>query len=379
MRILFFSPYFYPYTSGITTYPFKLLSNLSRKHQVTIITFKHNNKLLDKETVNQIKIIRIPYWFKISKGFISPQSVICFIKNIRNSDLVILNIPNFEGILLALISKLYKIKIISIFHCLVFSDHSLVSKIITSFLNVSIYLQLSFSQVIVGYTQDYVNSTWVGKIFNKKIKIILPPIEIKNTMQQETQLNVSLRNNDIVIGYAGRIATEKGLEYLIRAIQKIKKTKNNTRLLLAGPYGKEVAGEMLYYQRIIESLNNSRVSYQMLGNLEGNNLINFYKSISVLVLPSINQTEAFGMVQAEAMLCGTPVIASDLPGVRIPIQLTNMGIITPPKDANAIAKAIIIVIKKHTRYTNETLIANAKSIFDINKTYKFYENLLTTL
>lgn len=218
MKILFFSPYFYPYTSGITTYPFKLLSYLSKKHQVTVFTFKHDNKLPDEEIINQIRIIRIPYWFKISKGFISPQSIIYFIKNIRNSDLVILNIPNFEGILLALISKLFRIKIISIFHCLVFSGQSLVSKIITSFLNVSIYLQLSFSQTIVGYTQDYVNSTWIGQIFKKKIKIILPPIEIHHSKHVETRLIASLRNKEIIIGYAGRIASEKGLEYLINAL-----------------------------------------------------------------------------------------------------------------------------------------------------------------
>ena len=48
----------------------------------------------------------------------------------------------------------------------------------------------------------------------------------------------------------------------------------------------------------------------------------FYKSIDLLVLPSINQTEAFGMVQAEA-IAGTPVIAGNLPGVRIPIKLTK--------------------------------------------------------
>ena len=47
----------------------------------------------------------------------------------------------------------------------------------------------------------------------------------------------------------------------------------------------------------------------------------------------INSTESFGMVQVEAMTCGTPVVASDLPGVRQPARMTGMGKIIPPADA----------------------------------------------
>ena len=390
MRILFFSSYFYPYTSGITTYPLKLLTYLSKKHEITVLTFKHDNKLSDKEIVNQIKIVRLPYWFKISKGFISPQSVIYFIKYVKNCDLLILNIPNFEGILLALFSKLFRIKIISIFHCLVFPDRSLFLKIITFFLNMSIYLQLSFSQMIIGYTQDYVNSTWVGRIFKKKIKIVLPPIEIHHSKQIKTRLIASLQNKDIIIGYAGRVASEKGLEILIDAINIIRHSDplrqnyseacpSRIKLVIAGPYGKIVVGEMQYYQKIVKLLKTSQVTYELLGNLEGYNLVNFYKLISILVLPSINQTEAFGMVQVEAMLYGTPVVASDLPGVRVPIQLTKMGIITPPKDSMAIAEAITTIINNRSQYTNKKLVLNAKLIFDIKKTYRFYDQLLKTM
>ena len=53
----------------------------------------------------------------------------------------------------------------------------------------------------------------------------------------------------------------------------------------------------------------------------------------VLVLPSINSTESFGLVQVEAMLRGVPVVASDLPGVRQPVRMTGMGEIAPIGDA----------------------------------------------
>jgi glycosyltransferase involved in cell wall biosynthesis len=65
----------------------------------------------------------------------------------------------------------------------------------------------------------------------------------------------------------------------------------------------------------------------------------------VLVLSSINSTESFGMVQVEAMICGTPVVATDLPGVRQPVGSTGMGRVVPIRDAHALAEAVIDMLR----------------------------------
>ena len=82
------------------------------------------------------------------------------------------------------------------------------------------------------------------------------------------------------------------------------------------------------------------------------------------------------MVQAEAMLLGTPVVAKDLPGVKVPISLTKMGIIVEPKNELKLAKSISEILKNRKKYTNKNLIKNAEKIFNIKNVYQFYDNLV---
>jgi glycosyltransferase involved in cell wall biosynthesis len=76
----------------------------------------------------------------------------------------------------------------------------------------------------------------------------------------------------------------------------------------------------------------------------------FYGAVDCLVVPSLNSTESFGLVQGEAMLCGTPVVVSDLPGVREPVRWTGMGEIVPVADPPALAHAIGRVLEDPARY-----------------------------
>ena len=374
MKILFFSPYFYPYTSGVTTYPQKIFSYLSKKNLIEVLTFKYKKKSKTEEKINGYKIIRMNYWLKISKGFVSPQSIFNFLNKINKQDLVILNQPNFEGFLLAIIAKIFGKKIISIFHCQVFLEGNFLTKIVNFMLNASMKTQLYLSDKIVVYTRDYVNSLPYFKMFYNKTLEVLPPIE--KSVADKNFLNklLGLKKNNIWIGYAGRISSEKGLEYLIDACRD--GACPVSTLVFAGPYGKDIAGENNYYNKIIDLLRKYNIKHMFLGNLTGKQLSAFYRSIDVLVLPSVNQTEAFGMVQAEAMISGTPVIASNLPGVRISIRLTKMGIIVEPKNVTQLSQAIGNILKNKNKFTNKELVKNAQNIFDIKKVYKFYDILI---
>jgi glycosyltransferase involved in cell wall biosynthesis len=377
MKILFFSPYFFPYTSGLTTYPLKILTHLNKKNDVTVITFPHRNKLkiVRQPADCKLKIIHLPYLFKISKGFISPQSLEYFYKYVINTDLIILNQPNFEGLFLALFGKIFNKKVISIFHCQVFLSPHPWKRVVNFFLDLSMKIQLSLSDKIVAYTKDYFDSLPDMRPFRKKTLFTLPPIESAKPDHVFSKRFGKLKKYDIWIGYSGRIASEKGLEYLIQAVGLL--NKRGVKLVLAGPYGKDVAGENNYYQKTKQLLTRQKIRHSFLGNLNDKQLSSFYRAIDVLVLSSVNQTEAFGMVQAEAMISGTPVIASDLPGVRIPVRLTKMGLIVSPKNSKEITQAISKILKSKKQFANEKLTKKAQEIFDIQKVYGFYENLIS--
>lgn len=377
MKILFFSPYFHPYTSGITTYPFKLFSYLAKHHEITILTFKHDQALQDTEKISGMNIIRMSYGFKISKGFISPHSLSIFYSEARKAEIVFLNIPNFEGFPLALMSAFLQKRIISIYHCRVIMNSGIMSQFISFFLSASMYIQLLLSQTIIGYTDDYVSNSWVGRIFSKKIKIVLPPVELLEANKGTLAQLQKIKKDSIAIGYAGRTSREKGLEYLVEAADKLNSEKGkNYILLFAGPFGKDVAGEATYYDEIKSLLDGKKIKYQFLGSLTAGSLAAFYKTIDVLVLPSINSTEAFGMVQAESMLAGTPVVTTDLPGVRVPVKLTGMGKVVELRNVHQLVDAMREILSNKSAYTNDKLTARAKEIFDVRKTFEFYDRLL---
>jgi glycosyltransferase involved in cell wall biosynthesis len=59
------------------------------------------------------------------------------------------------------------------------------------------------------------------------------------------------------------------------------------------------------------------------------------------------------MVQVESMLCGTPVVASDLPGVRQPVMISGMGRVVPAADVQALAQAIISILDHPEKFRGD--------------------------
>ncbi|MFH0773397.1 MAG: glycosyltransferase family 4 protein [bacterium] len=366
-KVLFFSPYFYPYISGITQYPYRLLCKHTLLCNTSCLTFQYDENLATEETINDRCIIyRMPFWLRISKGFISPISLFYFWREVIKTDIVIINLPSIEGVGLALIAKCKKKPIITFLHCEVALPFSLINSVINFVLNCGVFLQLLLADKIIVETKDYYERKWPYTLFWYKMHEVFPLVNTAIPDVSFKKKLTKLRNeHTYLIGFCGRISTEKGIEVLIKSASTLK----NIILIFAGPTGKNVIGEESYYTKIRNLLEEKKIPHVFLGTLSEEQLSAFYSGIDLLVLPSINKTEAFGMVQVEAMLQGTPVIVSRLPGVKIPLQLTKMGVITTPNNAMEITTAIKHILKNKALYSNQYLINQAKNIFNPQKTY----------
>jgi glycosyltransferase involved in cell wall biosynthesis len=316
----------------------------------------------------------MPFLFRISKGFISPQSLFTFWTEVKKHDVVLLNVPNFEGVFLALFAILRRKPVISLLHCEVVLPPGIINRVINFVLTIGIYIQLILSKKIIIYDMNYYEGKPFYSQFKNKMQAILPPIHSEEPDIKYIDYLKKINKQKICVGFCGRIAYEKGIEILIEAAKKIK----DIHIFFAGPFGKDVVGEDTYFAQIKDRLASSHISYTLLGILSESQLSAFYKSIDMLVLPSINRTEAFGLVQVEAMFQGTPVIASNLPGVCVPICLSHMGKTISVGDSDQLANAIIEMHSHKSNYTNKDRIEKIKSIFDSQKTYKAIYNLLSS-
>jgi glycosyltransferase involved in cell wall biosynthesis len=138
-------------------------------------------------------------------------------------------------------------------------------------------------------------------------------------------------------------------------------------------------GEQAYFARLQPQIQKYEASghWKFLGNLDLEKMAAYYPNLDVLVVPSLNSTEAFGLVQIEAMMNGTPCIASALPGVRRPAQMHNMGEIVPIGDSSALAEALLKVLANRANYKCDT--DELARIYDPDSVAVEYEKLIERL
>lgn len=366
VKILFSLTYYHPYISGLTIAASRWAQGLSHiGHDVSVLCMQHDVTQKKYTHINGVRVHRASWIAKVSKGFISFDWLRLSWQLMSAHDVVVVNIPQFEGIVTAITAKLQGKRVVTVYHCELVLPKSQINTIIQSIVEVVHFFTLLLSDEVITYTQDYASYSrllilW-RRYTQRQVRYIVPPIPTLGVNKQVTaRITKRIGKRDIVIGIAARLAAEKGIEYVIEALPILEKSmkQRSVKIVIAGPV--DPVGEQAYKTRIAALVKRYSSSVLFLESIDPNDMGSFYRVIDVLVLPSINSTEAFGMVQVEAMLHGVPVVVSDLPGVRVPVQKTGMGIIVKCKDSSGIARAIQEVVLHKEKYA---AVAKARSVF----------------
>ena len=377
MKILIVLTYYRPHISGLTIYAERIAKAFAaRGHQVTVLTSHFDNCLARDEVVSGVRIIRAPVLFRLSKGVIMPTFGALANRLVKAHDVLQLHLPQFDAAGVAMRGRLLKKPTVITYHCDLELPPGVFNRLANSAVLLMNDLAAKFTHRIVTYTQDYATHSGFTKKYLHKVRVIPPPV-VMPPVSPEAIAEFSKRHNPKgqrpVIGMAARFATEKGVEVLLRAIPRILDSYPDALFQFVGPH-KNIIGEEQYYQRLkaeIEKYESSG-NWKFLGSMSPTEMSAFYSNLDLLVVPSLNSTEAFGLVQIEAMMHGVHCVTSNLPGVRQPVKVHGMGSIFQIGDSGELASRILETLNNRNRKSGEE---SEFSMYSPDKIAEAYENL----
>lgn len=380
MKILEVLTYYRPWVSGLTIYVERLSRALVEQgHDVTVLTSQYERDLPRYDVMHGVKIVRSPVALRISKGVIMPHFGPTAWKLATQTDVLHLHLPQFDAPGLAMRGRLLQKPVVLTYHCDLQLPSGLFNRMVDRVVEFQNAMAGRLSDVVVTYTRDYAtHSPYLSQFVDKKLAIIPPPITLDPVSDEVVAAfreKYALGDRPI-IGISARLATEKGVEVLLRALPQILETYPDALVLHAGQY-KDIIGEEAYAARLAPLFEQYKNHYMLLGTLLGEDLAAYYRVLDLLCICSLNSTESFGLVQIEAMRNGVPVAACNLPGVRQPVTMTGMGEVTEVGDPAALAEAIIRILNQRDQYIRSPeLIAES---FDPSQTAADYVRLFESL
>ena len=340
-RILIILNYYYPYVSGVSEYARVLAQELVRKgNTVTVLTSNHA-KLAEEEWINGVRVLRTPVLCKISKGTVSPAFIPKAVRLAKDADIVNMHLPMIES---GMISKgIDKRKLLVTYHCDIHLPDSAFNRLILKCMDFSNRICLKKSCRIAVQTKDYAGHSRVAYRYQDKFTETATPIKDYNRKE------VTHEKGKTVIGFCGRLVQEKGIDVLLKAYEILCREAEPLILKIGGDY-KGVAGGSIYADLKRHAEDHHLQNVVFTGKLREEEMEEFYSSLDVFVLPSINSLEAFGMVQVEAMYCGTPVVATDSYGVRTIVEKTGMGVVVKRNNPESLAEGLREVLCHKEKY-----------------------------
>jgi glycosyltransferase involved in cell wall biosynthesis len=317
--------YYPPYYGGIPGYIQLLAEELKKHYRVTVLVANTSWKMTEEKN-GQLRVIRVPRLMELRSAAICP-TMPRELRKIR-PDLVQLHFPDPMAHLAYLLGK-SPAKLVLFWHSDIVRQRLLL-RAYGPFLR---RLLCRADAVIVTSARLRDNSPWLIPVrercviipFGVDIGLFDPTPEIEERCRE-----LRRAYGERILLFIGRLVYYKGLDVLLEAMEGIE-----ARLLVAGvgPWRKRLE------RRAFELGITGKVTF--LGSIPTRQLLACLHACRLLVLPSTEPSETFGIVQLEAMACRKPVVSTNLPtGVPWVNQDGRTGFVVPPRNAAALRHAI---------------------------------------
>lgn len=336
MKLLVVSPYFYPSFGGVQSYAFNISKELKEKYswEIVIITSNHKKKEFKVEVIEGMRIYRLPYLFKIYDTPINPLwfNSIKKIINIEKPDIINSHtpVPFISDVALRVSGKT---KNVLTYHNDLFKSSKIMNFLCKMYYLILENKTLKLSDRIVVTTELYAKKSIYLSKYKDKLAFIPPGVDIEKFKPLKIK-KIDINKNILFVGVLDKEHNYKGLEYLIEATAIVKIKIPNLTLNIVGR-----GNNIDFYKKCVRenSLSENVVFHESVSEKK---LPEYYQTADILVLPSYNNSEGFGIVLIEAGACAIPVIGTTVGGIPHVIIDNNTGILVPPKDVIKLSQAM---------------------------------------
>ncbi len=326
IKVLQVNKLYYPWTGGIERVVQQLAEGLKDKTDMKVLVCQEKGRT-KVEKINGVIVHRAG---SLGMFFSMPVSI-AFIKHMRelskDRDVLHFHMPFPLGDLACLLSG-YKGKVVVWWHSDIVRQKKLMllyKPIMEKF--------LKRADVIIVATQGHIDGSDYLPKYRSKCVII--PYGVDRAIEEKadrfikkTQLR---KRKTLNMLFVGRLVYYKGCEVLLKAFEKVE----GAELLIIGD------GELKEKLEEETALSGLSEKVYFLGNVNEERLIQAFAECDVFVLPSIAKSEAFGLVQIEAMAFGKPVINTNLLSGVPYVSLDHVtGLTVPPNDVQALSEAM---------------------------------------
>jgi len=369
MRVLqVYKDYDPPVKGGIEGH-INLLANglVRRKVDVHVLV---SNTCTSTETIREgaVPLTKAGQWGRFASAPLNPAFPLHLKRLSRGMDIVHFHYPNPTGEISALAAGLSPPLVVT-YHSDIVRQKRL-KMVYQPFMN----LFFNRVQAIIATSPNYLNSSPVLCRYRQKCTVIPLGVDSGRAPALGPGTHDDGRTPEIL--FIGRFRYYKGLHVLIRAMGRVAGAK--LVLVGRGPLERDLR------RAVAEQGLSSKIEF--LGELTHAELIRRIQLCSLLVLPSVERSEAFGIVLMEAMLCGKAVISTELgTGTSFVNQHGVTGLVVPPDEPPALAEAINY-LTAHPRKCREMGVCARQRILGnftadkmVARTHRLYRTVLKTV